>query len=345
MNESNIKVPGKRREKFGPSKHEQVPFGVAAPRLGRLFQTPPQSTAYNSGVAYLASVVSAWAYADGQMLADKLPYYGLPACTVEEIAVVNDALCVVAHAFFVRSKDGRVAVLAFRGTEPANFVNWLTDANTITRSWHPRGQVHSGFFANVEAVWTDLAELLAASDRLESLYVTGHSLGAAMAVLAAGRIFQDRSVAEKVRGVYTFGQPMVGDAEFAEICKDVGLAKMLYRHVNSADVVPHLPPRSFGPFVHFGDAYSLGKDAKGDRVWNKSDAVTSQAWFLGPALAASAGSFVSRRMHALRGVRFGYSLDDHSPGPYVEVSRASVPRAEIATAPTTLQQAREAQVS
>src|ERR1700722_11279361 len=146
---------------------------------------------YDPRIAYLAAVVSAWAYADARTMAMQLPYYGLPNCTVREFQVVNDARLVVSAAYFVRSEDGRVGVLAFRGTRPNDFINWLTDANTRLINFQ-YGKEHAGFFANVEPIWGAIACAIddAIDPRrnanggggeapLENLYITGHSLGAA----------------------------------------------------------------------------------------------------------------------------------------------------------------------
>jgi metal-dependent amidase/aminoacylase/carboxypeptidase family protein len=89
---------------------------------------------------------------------------------------------------------------------------------------------------------------------LERLYITGHSLGAAMAVLAAAKIAIDESpsLRHRLHGVYTFGQPAVGDTRFATQCKGL-FGDRLYRHIYAADVVPCLPPAWDGRFVHFGE--------------------------------------------------------------------------------------------
>jgi len=73
---------------------------------------------------------------------------------------------------------------------------------------------------------------------LERLYITGHSLGGAMAVLAAARLFlpSESSLGRLGHGVYTFGQPAVGNAEFAEKCESL-FGERLYRHIYAHDVV------------------------------------------------------------------------------------------------------------
>ena len=49
--------------------------------------------------------------------------------------------------------------------------------------------------------------------------------------------------------VYTFGQPRVGDSAFSK--NYASHFPETYRVINYADIVPHLPPSSFG-FVHGG---------------------------------------------------------------------------------------------
>lgn len=226
-----------------PSLQPFVPVPAAAPKL------------YDPRVAYLTTIVSAWAYSDGQTMVNQLPYYGLPNSSVREFTVVNGAMLLVAAAYFVRSEDGRIGVLAFRGTVPDDFLNWLTDANTTLTNFH-FGRVHTGFYRNVEPLWRRIADAIddAVAPKpaggllpLENLYITGHSLGAAMAVIAAARIFTADYYPWQslVRGVYTYGQPSVGDKIF---CDHFERQFELYRHVYRTDVVPHMPPADVGLF-------------------------------------------------------------------------------------------------
>ncbi|MFO7857455.1 MAG: lipase family protein [Ectothiorhodospiraceae bacterium] len=127
-----------------------------------------------------------------------------------------------------RARDG-VAVLAFRGTE-TDFEDIRTDLQA--RFYRTDGvRIHSGFYkaysavaAQVEAAVTECAE--------DRLYVTGHSLGGALAVVAARQLESDGLAA-----CYTFGSPRVGDLDFGD-----GLRTPVYRLVNAADLVPRLPP-------------------------------------------------------------------------------------------------------
>ncbi len=301
------------------------------------------SAGYDPEIAYLMSVVSAWAYSDEKALAAKLPHYGVQGAYVRRISVQNDALLVVSTAYLVQSRSGRVAVLAFRGTDPASFVSMFADGEVMQRPFGGHG-VHSGFYANVEAVWDDVSDALGAAlrgehlddggapvalpSKLEKLYVTGHSLGGAMAVLAAARLFgrgyEAWNPKRLVQGVYTFGQPMVGDKGFAESCERSFGAK-LFRHVYRTDVVPHLPPRSGIPYAH------TGKEWRSESVlaaWQGGHEASKRA-----ALPAAVFDVMLNAVELRfipRTLLLGYSIDDHMPAGYVDVSRYAIDPRSVA---------------
>ena len=281
---------------------------------------------YDKRVAYLATVISSWAYADARTMAEQLAYYGLPECTVREFQVRNGAMLVVAAAYLVRSKDGSVGMLAFRGTLPDDFVNWLADANTNSTNFQ-FGTVHTGFYENLQPLWGEIAEAIddarkgnSETGPLKNLYITGHSLGAAMAVIAAARIFSVDFFEWQslVRGVYTFGQPSVGDRTFAKHCESLF---PLYRHVYRYDVVPHMPPLDVGDFPHFGTEFYADQSSG----WQeKVPPLTVQARALTAAVLVTLASFFARRLTFLRWVKLRYSLEDHGPQGYVDASRRSL---------------------
>ncbi len=343
----SLHAGGTAIETSRPSSATTIPFGPVIPAIP-IPATAPAGTLttprdYDVRTAYLMSLVAGWAYADGKTLANKLKFYGFPNNTVTQISVTNDAMCVVATAFFVRSEDGRTGILAFRGTEPMNFINWLTDADLTQRTFH-YGRVHTGFFTNVEAVWSDVHDFIEpaiqgkapahvdgngsgnghaqALQPLEALYITGHSLGAAMAVVAAAKIFTPEYAHWQplVRGVYTFGQPAVGNEQFAQHYQ-AAFGKMLYRHVYRHDVVPRLPPLTTDHFSHFGEErFATSASA----TWETDGSIRAkQCLFVLATSIIAVADFFSRRIHYLNHLELPYSLDDHSPSRYIEVSRAS----------------------
>jgi hypothetical protein len=133
-------------------------------------------------------------------------------------------------------------IVAFAGTDPVVLANWLTNVNTLPT---PDG-MHKGFEAAVELVWPALQLALAGGRSDARLFFTGHSLGAAIAVLAARRV----AASADVEGVYGFGMPRCGGQAFAE-AYDAALGARTYRFVNGHDIVPTVPPSRF-KFRHVG---------------------------------------------------------------------------------------------
>ena len=141
-------------------------------------------------------------------------------------------------------EDSPYVVLAFRGTEK-NVADWLTDANCVPVA-DGETKVHKGFleaftgvsdgqYSTVEEKIKEVLKMPKAKDANGDpipLFITGHSLGGALALLAT------KLVAPDVDGAcYTFGAPRVANYEyFAEVKTPV------YRIVNSCDIVPRVPP-------------------------------------------------------------------------------------------------------
>ncbi len=95
---------------------------------------------------------------------------------------------------------------------------------------------------------------------LKALYITGHGLGGALAARCSHDL-QDKEhegIRDVVRGIYTYGQPRIGNEIFARRCQST-YGHLLYRHVlrrirhiHANDSVPMFPPPSIGRFEHFG---------------------------------------------------------------------------------------------
>lgn len=157
--------------------------------------------------------------------------------------------------------NDRQAILAFRGTQMTNLGDWLTDLNVlpITRDY---GTVHRGFLTAFQVVQASLEDHL---QRLEGipLVVTGHSLGGALATIAAAE-WRGR---HSIRGVYTFGQPAVGRSTFPQY---MGLhyGSKFFRIVYRDDVVARVPLT----FAHVGKLFRF--DRSGD-VSHRMESVDS----------------------------------------------------------------------
>jgi triacylglycerol lipase len=71
-------------------------------------------------------------------------------------------------------------------------------------------------------------------------FITGHSLGGAMSIFCT---LDMKSNGIDVDGVYNYGQPRLGNQNFANF---LGALNETYRVINYGDLVPHVPPTTFG---------------------------------------------------------------------------------------------------
>jgi triacylglycerol lipase len=140
----------------------------------------------------------------------------------------------------LQTLDGSQVWLAFRGTETT--AEWKQDLNLKQTAWRDSNTilVHSGFHGIYEAVRDALRatlQPLASS----TLFIVGHSLGAALALLCAADMAKTPIMADT--RVYVFAPPRVGNAAFVDMVTSAVPVKLqeLYLIANHADVVPDLP--------------------------------------------------------------------------------------------------------
>lgn len=144
--------------------------------------------------------------------------------------------------------DPDILLIAFRGTEPGNLMDWLTNARFELTSGpikNSSNKVHRGFQDALDSAWPQLEDAI--SDLWTSnqaIWVTGHSLGAALATLTAARLSLGVGVRNRqlnVQGLYTFGQPRTGNRNFA-MTFDQQFKRRSFRFVNNNDIVTEVPP-------------------------------------------------------------------------------------------------------
>jgi hypothetical protein len=334
--------------------------------VGSLLAVEP--TEHSPLATHVCAAASGWAYSRNAAAAvgSVMHRLGLEDASCREVSLHNDGMLVASTSVLIQSACGRVGILCYRGTEPANMANWMADldVNPIgveisVGNELRRASVHGGFYRNIQATWP---EVLAGLERalagkhvgrspkgaaantdvdrhhgglvqpLEALFITGHSLGAAMAAMAAVYLADDlllhRRFRDKLRGVYTFGQPMIGGHDLVAACStDPLLRDGMFRHVYGNDVVPHTPAAPSGAFEHFGREFHSVQGAS----WRERTDFAKQApdivWstFVGPAMA-----FWGKQIARTRDrVQLGYSWYDHLPQFYIRASTPPDVRSEF----------------
>jgi hypothetical protein len=205
-----------------------------------------QALAVASELAYLPAADGATAYRD---------QLGLEA-----------RLYSVDHTQAYLGQNDDHVVIAFRGSEAPTTLDGLKDwllADAVNLLVLPSGRMgtdfvaagvgarfHQGFLMALEEIWDTLYGATTAELKRKDrpLWITGHSLGGALAVLTAW-LLQRKVVS--VHQVYTFGGPMVGNAQAIQAI-DKALPNKIFRYVGVLDPVPKLPTLSLldNAYVH-----------------------------------------------------------------------------------------------
>jgi triacylglycerol lipase len=240
-----------------PTLNNLVPVSVGHRYFDNFADHPfePSDTAFSLVKAWWLAEASLLVYGDEPFIRQRLIDSGLvetPGLSVRFFrGEVRGTQCLVLD-------NDRFAIAAFRGTRIESFpdpilnlklrlLNKVDLVTDVDLRLAPGTHVHAGFHRALDEIWSGLHEYLE-SIRSEgsgkTIWFTGHSLGAAVATLAA-----DRLGAGKSGGLYTFGSPRVGDDVFK-----VNFASPCYRFVNNTDVVPHVPPPGLlARYTHVGE--------------------------------------------------------------------------------------------
>ena len=202
-------------------------------------------------------LVNAWwlaeaallAYGDGAFVRQRFEITGLNAAGFSVQCFDHEGTqCFVAH-------NDSFVIVSFRGTDIFEFreavMDLITDAKLFPLPDWAGGLVHHGFNEALSGVWEDIRAFvnkLRSDIPTRTLWFTGHSLGAALATLAADRFIRDENSA--VAGLYTFGSPRVGDSSFKRRLAEEGIEQRTFLFVNNNDAVTRVPLRPL--YVHVG---------------------------------------------------------------------------------------------
>lgn len=157
--------------------------------------------------------------------------------------------------------------VAFRGSESRT--DWKNNLDFVLIQGYAgrvdefQGRVHRGFSRALDSVWGQVRQTIDQfQNKGQTLWFTGHSLGAALATLAVSRLILAED--KPVGGLYTFGSPRVGDRIFAQNFNNQFKGQS-FRFVNQTDIVTRLPPRQAGyshagTFLYFSDSVRITND-------------------------------------------------------------------------------------
>lgn len=162
--------------------------------------------------------------------------------------------------FVLTSKTKNIIV--FRGTQRVE--EWLYNfyarqrdySNPVSGEYF--GKIHKGFIANYDSIIDPIPREIAKKlDPSVPCYITGHSLGAALAVIASIDLASNIPALKPQIQLYTYAGSRVGNPTFGRIhTKHI---PNHYRVINLADLVPLLPPLKSpgGEYIHTGEEWSF----------------------------------------------------------------------------------------
>lgn len=226
----------------------------------------PQTVSFSAANALLLAKLCIAAYQDEPTARAQVLALGLPGFIWIDLTEQFE------NVYAIAASGPDFLALAFRGTH--DLQDWMTDlhATPVSFPWifesaPDVGDIHAGFGHAVRDAWDKISSALTnlvpppdlnSNTPQPTFWITGHSLGGALAVLCGAAFSMwAKAPLRPVNGIYTFGQPRVGLYKFCGNY-DHSLQKKTFRFVNKKDLVPRVPFRGFdyadlGQMIHFDD--------------------------------------------------------------------------------------------
>ncbi len=214
----------------------------------------PYDTKQNEGNAYWMARLSQVVYKNKESSQDPDEDGILEALQSEDAGFISVSGANKNSAQAILVEHEKFLCMAFRGTNELS--DWLDNINAFSTDVL-FGSFHRGFWNSVDDVWDKInggyEELRKKKKR--PLFITGHSLGGAMATIAAARFIHDD---RPFISVYTFGQPRCIGRDAARIF-NAEAGGRCHRFQNNEDIVTRVPARFMG-YSHVGHCLYIDED-------------------------------------------------------------------------------------
>ncbi len=176
------------------------------------------------------------------------------ANTVKQTVKIKQ-LIPVYYGFVLSSKTANIII--FRGTQRTT--EWIGDILLFQRDYKglANSKIHSGFADIYQKLAQQTRQIASQLNPRVPCYISGHSLGSALATLAALDLALNIPKLKDQIRLYTYAGPRIGNPKFAQIHSQ--MIPNSYRISNLADLVPLSPPTVFrkDTYVHVGQSWSF----------------------------------------------------------------------------------------
>ena len=200
------------------------------------------------------SLSNAWWFAELSRLIyhpdfnnDKKLNFG--ALHFEQLAYIENPETSTHVALLKIINDSPCLAILFRGSDEAQ--DWGINARVYQDNFYNNGKVHRGFRKAYLSIKDELFTVI--KDHSLPIFITGHSLGAALALLATSELYENKYF----DSCYTFGSPRIGNPEFIKSIK----SNTIYRVINNSDIVTTVPI-DFTNIIykHIGESYLIDEE-------------------------------------------------------------------------------------
>lgn len=165
----------------------------------------------------------------------------------------------VFFGFLLESEEE--SILVFRGTQRT--AEWVGNIYAVQEDYiNPQtgeslGRIHTGFRRIADGIINPLAvDAVKQINPNKPCYISGHSLGSALATLLALDIALAVPELQPQLQVYVYASPRVGNPDFVNSYAQI--LPNTFRITNLADPIPTMPPTKLrAEFVHVGEEWSF----------------------------------------------------------------------------------------